>query len=214
MPSNNLTRLVKSKQKTFIDETGKVFGQWTVVSYIGGARGRWLCLCVCGTQKSLRGDALRNGSTRSCGCSNRSNHRTHGATDTPEHDTYCAARMRCMNPSAGNYHRYGGSGIEFRFQSFEDFLDEVGCKPTPKHTLDRIDPTGHYERGNVRWATMKEQANNRQNSVKLKIRGIEMSLVDWSKQSPVHITSIHRRLQHGFCHECAVFLPRGDKCLH
>jgi hypothetical protein len=66
----------------------------------------------------------------------------------------------------------------------------------------------------VRWATMKEQANNRQKSVKLKIRGIEMSLVDWSKQSPVHITSIHRRLQHGFCHECAVFLPRGDKCLH
>jgi hypothetical protein len=121
-----------------------------------------------------------------------------------------------MNPSTGNYHRYGGKGIEFRFDSFEDFLNEVGYKPTPKHTLDRIDSSGHYERGNVRWATMKEQANNRHNSVKLKIQGITKPLADWAKQSPVNLTSIHRRLQRGYCHECAVFLPRGrgHQCPH
>lgn len=80
---------------------------------------------------------------------------------SPEYRSYQCAKRRCDNPSRHNYHRYGGRGIEFRFESYEQFLNEVGRKPSPRHTLDRIDTNGHYEPGNVRWATPSEQARER-----------------------------------------------------
>jgi hypothetical protein len=93
---------------------------------------------------------------------------THGKSRTPEYGAYLAAKARCMNILNDAYADYGGRGIEFRFTSFEQFFAEVGLRPSPAHSLDRKNNDGHYEPGNVRWATLSEQNNNQR-----KVRAIQ-----------------------------------------
>ena len=88
----------------------------------------------------------------------------HGMTKTPTFRSYMHARQRCSNPRHIRYPEYGGRGIEFRFKTFKQFFTEVGSRPDGL-TLDRIEVNGHYEPGNVRWATPTEQAGNRRNSL-------------------------------------------------
>jgi hypothetical protein len=78
-----------------------------------------------------------------------------------ELSAYYEAKYRCTNPKHKAYPYYGGRGIEFRFANIEEFLHEVGPRPSPLHSIDRINNDGHYEPGNVRWATKKEQTHNR-----------------------------------------------------
>jgi len=87
----------------------------------------------------------------------------HGYSRTSEYQAYHMALQRCTNPENPQWKDYGGRGIEFRFLCFEQFIAEIGPKPSPKHSLDRKNNDGHYGPGNVRWATKKEQAANRRN---------------------------------------------------
>jgi hypothetical protein len=82
-------------------------------------------------------------------------------TRTPEQIAFRRAKAVCSNARNPKYDRYGGRGIEFRFGSFEEFLTAVGPRPGPGFSLDRIDNDGHYEAGNLRWASARQQANNR-----------------------------------------------------
>lgn len=126
----------------------------------------WLCACDCGAYKVARIDSVKSGAIVSCGCKKRERalrgdpHKRHGMTDTSERYAFSAAKQRCTNPRDPGYKNYGGRGITFRFASFEDFYKELGPKPTPKHSVDRINNDGHYEPGNVRWATRSEQNKN------------------------------------------------------
>lgn len=153
---------------------GDKFGRWAVVSFLGRDKRRadlWRCECMCGTTKTVRGSRLRNGNSRSCGClrsqlASRLTYR-HGYASRktgrvrPEYYAYQKAKGRCTNPKDKNYPDYGGRGIEFRFSTFEQWLEELGEKPSPDLTVERINNDGHYEEGNLRWATRKQQANNR-----------------------------------------------------
>lgn len=154
---------------------GKIFGRLSVVardSNSPGGHARWLCQCSCGGSVTALGTNLRRGFTRSCGCFQTESRFVvksikHGDCRSSEHMAWGSMIQRCENPKAKNYYRYGGRGIsvcpKWR-DSYEAFLADVGRKPTAEHSLDRWpDRDGNYEPGNIRWATAKEQAQNRDN---------------------------------------------------
>ncbi len=161
---------------------GSQFGRWTTLAkprsrvrcgkYVRFVRCR--CNCPAKTIKAVRVSNLVNGHSKGCGCKNREvllNAVTrHGYARrgkvSPEYRAYCNAITRCTNPNRECWENYGGRGIEFRFDSFEQFMKEVGHRPSPQHTLDRWpNNDGHYEPGNVRWATRTQQALNKQRMV-------------------------------------------------
>jgi hypothetical protein len=84
-----------------------------------------------------------------------------------EHKAYFDARYRCENPNNNVFKYYGGRGIKFLFTSFDQFFAELGSKPTPQHSLDRIENDGNYEPGNVRWATKQQQSRNQRHGNQL-----------------------------------------------
>ena len=150
---------------------GHVFGRLTVLKENGRSKYKqilWLCKCECGCEKTIRGDALVSGITVSCGCYQSEqagkSQRTHGRTHTPEYRAWAHMKERCNNPSEKRYADYGGRGISVcsRWEnSFEAFLEDMGGRPSKKHSLDRYpDKNGDYTPSNCRWATIREQQSN------------------------------------------------------
>ena len=149
--------------------TGQQFGRLTVKGYCGKAR--WLCECACGKFKKVRRSHLVSEATTSCGCYRVdraiAQNTKHGhVKNNRASRTYCtwaSMKTRCNNPNADNYSYYGGRGIKVHGEwdtSFLKFYAYMGERPL-NHTIDRIDPNGNYEPGNVRWATPTEQGRNK-----------------------------------------------------
>lgn len=178
--SMNIIIISKPTNKRFHDLDGLKFSRLTVIGYAGrkGANHYWWCKCECGTIKEVNWQSLMRGHSSSCGCRDlevliarsTTHGESRGATSTVEYRAYRLAKSRCNNPNGPDFKNYGGRGIEFRFTSFDHFLQELGRKPNPDLTLERINNNGHYESGNVEWATrLKQRHNQRPHKRKPKI---------------------------------------------
>lgn len=130
-----------------------------------------------------------------------------------EYNSFRGAQYRCTRPNATDWKYYGGRGIEFRFENFSHFLSVVGAKPSPEHTLDRIDVNGHYEAGNVKWATRKEQMNNTRKNVTITAFGKTQTVAEWSDETGIRRRNIQFRLRVGWCLDC-VFSNNVETCVH
>jgi len=150
---------------TLQDLTGQVFDRLRVVRRVTDSHYvKWWCQCDCGKMVAVRANHILAGASRSCGCLRAGNHLQHGGRHTTEYQSWAGMRQRCHNPRNPNFKNYGARGIRVFEQwqrSFAAFRFWVGPSPSPQHSIDRIDNDGHYEPGNVRWATPKEQNANR-----------------------------------------------------
>ena len=111
-----------------------------------------------------------------------------------ERRIYNAARQRCTNPKSYGWQWYGAIGVEFRFKGFREFIEHIGPRPDASLSLDRIDGSGHYEIGNVRWADFSTQCRNRKSTRFYAAFGQTKCLKDWARASGVKYTTLYYRV--------------------
>lgn len=204
----------------FKDETGNIYGRLKVIGFArwvpSGSyrRAAWKCRCVCGKISVISGSHLRNGHTQSCGCYRRdvmrSIHTTHGESYSSEYNIWGAIISRCYNLNQLAYPNYGGRGIRVCVRwrkSFQAFLDDMGMKPSPSHTIERIDNAGSYTPENCKWATRDEQAQNKRNNRRLTLHGETLTLAQWERRLGGSGSTVHNRLRLGWSIERALTTP-------
>lgn len=200
---------------------GQQFGRLTVMERRGSDRNQkalWLAECACGARVTKTTGQLRSGHTRSCGClRSETAKRTftkHGLTAgrraSPEIATWSAMIRRCHDPRESHYPWYGARGIKVcaRWRaSFGAFLADMGIRPGPGFTLDRIDNDGDYTPENCRWATSAEQSRNRSDNHWIEIDGERRTLVDWARARGLKYQTIVKRIERGWSERDAVLTP-------
>jgi hypothetical protein len=205
------------RRMSVIDRTGHTYGKLTVIKRLdnietkNGPVTQWLCRCECGTEKAVRGPSLAktaNGKqgTRSCGrCGVREWGTTHGKSHSKIYKAWSTMLQRCGNPNHTYFKHYGGRGIAVceRWQSFENFFEDMG-NPPAGCTLDRIDNSKGYSKGNCRWASKKMQGNNRRSNIVLEYKGQSMTVTQWGEVTGLGKQIIRNRLARGWTVEQAL----------
>jgi hypothetical protein len=201
-----------------IDLSGRKYGRLTVVKRTGKDRQRryhWLCRCSCGEEKIVRGDSLKSGKTKSCGCLHKEKvahlltkhgHATR-MTVSQAYRSWQHIIQRCTNPKHQHYHLYGGRGImvcERWLNSFENFLVDMGEPPSPTHSIDRIDNNNQYCKSNCQWATKREQSRNRRNNHLETYNGKTQCLASWAEEYNIVYQTLQKRLKLGWSIEKAL----------
>lgn len=179
------------------NDIGLKFNLLTVVDFLGYSR--WKCLCECGNITITQAYRVRDGHTKSCGCLRRKHGHCPKSKASSEYRSWDAMRQRCSNSHNRDYYRYGKRGVtvcERWANSFPAFLNDMGPKPTPAHTLDRYpDQKGNYEPDNCRWATTKEQALNRTTTRMITFNNQTMCAADWAASLGITRETMHVRLK-------------------
>lgn len=177
-------------------EPGSRYGLLTAISEVdveGGSR--WLFMCDCGNHTTPDPNNVLSGNTASCGC--RSGGRTHGRSNSSEYTCWETMIQRCTNPSCPSFRNYGGRGIAVcdRWRAFENFLADLGPRPSMKHSLERIDNDKGYAPGNVVWATRREQQRNRRNTSRVTLHGRQVLLIEACEEAGIHRDTVLGRLK-------------------
>ncbi len=190
-----------------IDITGRRFGKWTAISLHPQRQNKrtlWLCRCDCGTEKTVLTCHLISGRSKAClYCKPVGEGATrfkHGSIRHPLYSTWRNMLDRCRNPSNQDWHIYGGKGVKVCDEWLSDFLafvNDMGPKPSPKHSIDRKDSNGDYTKDNCRWATAKEQARNMSRNVFVEYEGSRVTLAEACEVSGVNYGSAKWRLKNG-----------------
>ena len=198
------------------DITGKVSGRLTAIERRGvnaQKRPLWLCECSCGNQKIVEESKLKSGHTRSCGCLKKEAiskvNVTHRLSKAAEYKIWKGIRTRCFNKEVKSFKNYGGRGItvDERWSSFEAFFSDMGPRPSPEHSIERINNEGNYGPENCRWANVKEQANNRRSSHFITFNGITLTVTQWGEKLGFRNGTLSRRLMLGWPVEKALTTP-------
>jgi len=188
---------------TFIDLTGRTFGNLTAVGYEktrnekGRNRGKWTCGCTCGGFRKVSSQRLRSGHTTHCGCKYpRTIAKVSVSRNSAEYRTWVQIRQRCYNKKHKNYLQYGGRGIIVcaRWHEFKNFYEDMGPRPAGL-TIDRIESNGNYEPGNCRWADMTTQNNNSSNCRWITFNGETLTLTGWANRLGIGLASLTERIQ-------------------
>lgn len=202
---------------TDVVHVGAKFGRWTVVSTASERKNHVTVECSCGRRKSAyKYDLARGKSSRCNSCAQKSKATKHGNARTsgltPEYRTWNNIRQRCSNQNNTDYHLYGGRGIRVCAEwesSFEAFLGDMGPKPSPAHSIDRIDVNGDYCPSNCRWATVSEQANNKRNSRRFEAFGESLTSAEWGERFGLKPWTVYNRVSFGMTVEQALSKPVG-----
>lgn len=175
-----------------IDHTGRRYGRLVVERRgIDRQPGRpyWICKCDCGNVAEVSASNLRSGITGSCGCRllDGSIRRTHGDKASPVYAVWKAIKQRCENPNNKSFSRYGGRGIRLcdRWRDYAKFKEDMGPRPSPMHSVDRIDNNGHYEPENCRWVLPRQQARNKSSNTVAFHNGEWKSWSEWAESAAV-----------------------------
>ena len=192
----------------FIDLKGQVFGRWTVIKRAKNSKtgsAQWVCQCVCGNQRIQKGIALRIGDSHSCGCLKREmteqRNYKHGKSETVEYYLWKGMKQRVLDKKSIGYKNYGGRGITICDgwkNCFANFLADMGPRPGPQYTLERINNDGPYAPENVIWATRIEQQANRQKNLRLTFQGKTLTLAQWSRETGFSYEALTYRLSAGW----------------
>lgn len=206
-----------------INLNGERFGRLTVISRSGSDRrgeALWVCKCDCGERAIIRGNKLRTGHTKSCGCLSKEvsgkTHRKHGMEGTRLYNIWINMKSRCKYEGNLEFKDYGGRGITFckEWESFEPFMKwalENGYECTL--SIDRIDNERNYEPSNCRWSDACTQQNNKRNNHRLTVDGETHTIGEWATITGIKYDTIERRINaYGWKEKEAVSIPpRGRR---
>lgn len=205
-----------------VDLSGKRFGRLIALEYVGRKNNRtlWKCRCDCGNESIAGYSNLVNGIKRSCGCLEKENlayiqkhscHRKSASrefeqtlSEHPLYGLWSSMLTRCYNKSRNSYKNYGGRGIKVcdrwlpENKGFENFLNDMGSRPSPKHTIDRIDNDGNYCPENCRWATPRQQGSNKRTSIVLFYKGARVSALDVCDATGLKYQTLSHQLKRGY----------------
>ena len=196
----------------FQDLAGQRFGRLLITSFAEFRqedarcrRAHWHCQCDCGNQAIASGKAMKSGNTLSCGCLRKEttvakNYR-HGQAkrgdQSPEYKAWCEIIRRTENPNCAGYANYGGRGIRMTEpwrSDYASFLADMRPRPSPRHSIDRIDNAGNYERLNCQWATKIVQNRNRRSNVMLTHDGLTLCIAEWAERIGINPTTLYCRI--------------------
>ena len=205
-----------------IDLSGQRFGLLTVIERDGLSANKhatWLCKCDCGNTVVCMSCNLISGKTKSCGCVSRAKiidrNTKHGLCGSRLYNIWSMIKERCLNPNASAYSRYGARGISIcekwanEFMEFYNWAMDNGYNDTL--TIDRINNSRGYCPENCRWATLKQQANNKTNNRLIEYNGETHNIHEWSEVLSIPYKVLYYRLYRGWDVERAMITPYKPK---